>query len=247
MEVNKFNNDHFSYLSENLFGEKSKNAILMGDFKVDFLKYKNDSNTADFLDLVYSYSLVPKITTPTCFSPRSKTLIDNVFTISGYTLTTISDHLAQFIMYLIDQLKRDNKMDIYEWSFKNFKPQDFQRDLENINWDRALKINKNQTIQSFERFFNVLETLLDASAPLKKLTNKEVKLHLKPWLTNGIMTSIRQKDKLYKNFQELMIGRWNKNRTKNLKNHTHVKKVGHTSQFLFGIYWWTWKTENPEI
>ena len=29
-----------------------------------------------------------------------------------------------------------------------------------------------------------------------------------------------------------------------LKNHTHVKKVGHTSEFLFGIYWWTWKTNN---
>ena len=26
------------------------------------------------------------------------------------------------------------------------------------------------------------------------------------------------------------------------KNHTHVKKVGHTPEFLFGIYWWTWKT-----
>ena len=26
------------------------------------------------------------------------------------------------------------------------------------------------------------------------------------------------------------------------KNHTHVKKVGCTSEFLFGIYWWTWKT-----
>ena len=28
------------------------------------------------------------------------------------------------------------------------------------------------------------------------------------------------------------------------KNHTHVRKVGHTSEFLFCIYWWTWKTSN---
>ena len=26
-----------------------------------------------------------------------------------------------------------------------------------------------------------------------------------------------------------------------VKNQTHVK-VRHTSEFLFGIYWWTWKT-----
>ena len=27
-----------------------------------------------------------------------------------------------------------------------------------------------------------------------------------------------------------------------LKNLTHAEKVGHTSEFLFGTYWWTWKT-----
>ena len=27
-----------------------------------------------------------------------------------------------------------------------------------------------------------------------------------------------------------------------VKNHTHVKKVAHNPEFLFGIYWLTWKT-----
>ena len=27
-----------------------------------------------------------------------------------------------------------------------------------------------------------------------------------------------------------------------ISNHTHVKKVGHALEFLFGIYWWSWKT-----
>ena len=26
-----------------------------------------------------------------------------------------------------------------------------------------------------------------------------------------------------------------------------VKKVGHISEFLFGIYWWTWKTTNIKL
>ena len=30
---------------------------------------------------------------------------------------------------------------------------------------------------------------------------------------------------------------------KKKKNHTYVRKVGHTSEFLFSIYWWTWKTD----
>ena len=118
----------------------------------------------------------------------------------------------------MEQLKRDNKMDIYKRSFKNFKPQDFQRDLENINQDRALKIDKNQTNQFSDRFFNIFEALVDAHAPLKKLTNKEIKLHLKPWPTNGIITSIRQKDKLYKKFSGA------KDRQMKQKLHKELKK-----------------------
>ena len=134
----------------------------MGDFNVELMKYKNDSNSADFLDLVYLSFLAPQITARTRLSPRSKTLVDNIFTtdstedfISGNILTTISDHLAQFILYPIEQLKHDNKMDIYKQIFKNFKPQDFQKDVENINQDRALKIDENQTNQTFDRFVNV--------------------------------------------------------------------------------------------
>ena len=33
-----------------------------------------------------------------------------------------------------------------------------------------------------------------------------------------------------------------KKRKLKTKNHTHVKNVGPYSEFLFGIYWWTWKT-----
>ena len=27
-----------------------------------------------------------------------------------------------------------------------------------------------------------------------------------------------------------------------MKNHKHVKNVGQNSKFLFGVYWWSWKT-----
>ena len=51
----------------------------MDDFNANLLKYENDTATADFLDQLYAYSLLPHITSPTCVSPRSKTLIDNIF------------------------------------------------------------------------------------------------------------------------------------------------------------------------
>ena len=36
-------------------------------------------------------------------------------------------------------------MNIYKQSFKNFKLYNFQRDIENINWVRATKIDQKQT------------------------------------------------------------------------------------------------------
>ena len=62
MELSEFNNDFFTYLREKLLHEKNKNIKLMGDFNVDLLKYEDDANTADFLDKIYSTSLIPQIT-----------------------------------------------------------------------------------------------------------------------------------------------------------------------------------------
>ena len=38
----------------------------------------------------------------------------------------------------------------------------------------------------------------DKSAPLKKLTKKELKRSKKPWTTNGVLTSIKKKNMLWK-------------------------------------------------
>ena len=73
MELSEFNNDFFTHLCKKLLHERNKG---MGDFNVDLLKYEDDANTADFLDKIYSTSLIPQITSPTRITPRLKTLID---------------------------------------------------------------------------------------------------------------------------------------------------------------------------
>ena len=65
MEVNEFNSLFLNTLSENLLSEKNKEIVLLGDFNIDLLKYEKEHNTADFLDQMYSASLVPHITSPT--------------------------------------------------------------------------------------------------------------------------------------------------------------------------------------
>ena len=97
---------HYQFLSpilEKASFENSDNYIL-GDFNISLLNYESDRYTAYFLDDMYSNSCTPYITLPTCITPRSKILIDNIFynnfnaSMSGNLITDISDHLAQFII-----------------------------------------------------------------------------------------------------------------------------------------------------
>ena len=205
MEVNEFNSLFLNTLSENLLSEKNKEIVLMGDFNIDLLKYEKDHNTADFLDQMYSASLVPHITSPTRITSHSRTLIDNIFStaisenaISGNMVTSISDHLAQFLFLPIDQFKTNNNKNIYQRNLKSFNQQIFLEDIQNLNWNNILELENQDLDNSFNNFFLMIETVLDTYVPIKKLNKAELKLKSKSWLTKGIMTSIKKKNIIYK-------------------------------------------------
>ena len=123
MDLSEFNNDYLNSVSEKLLREKNKHIILMGNFNVDLLKYTADTSTAQFQDQMYSSSLLPQITSPTRSSTKSKTLVDNTFStdspeepISGNIITSISDHLAQVLLFPIEKTK--GKKEIYKSEFQ---------------------------------------------------------------------------------------------------------------------------------
>ena len=73
-------------------------------------------------------------------------------------------------------------------------------DLKQINWNNYLKTNQNNPHQSFELFFQKLHQLFNKHCPKKKITKKQQKSLPKPWLTKGILKSIKVKNKTYKQF-----------------------------------------------
>ena len=112
-DINEFNNQYFNVLTDKLSSEKNKGIILTGDFNIDLLKTENDTKISGFLELIYTASLIPHMTSPTCLNTRSKTLIDNIFSTtsdenicSGNIITSISDHLAQFLLFPIKAQKK---------------------------------------------------------------------------------------------------------------------------------------------
>ena len=102
---------------------QNKDIFLMGDLNIDILQYDNNKDSQEFLDKMHSNFLMPYISSPSRVTPRSQTLIDNIFSnkieeesFSGNITNTVSDHYAQFLLlkttiYLRGR-KRGNKFEI---------------------------------------------------------------------------------------------------------------------------------------
>ena len=139
MEVTEFNEVFLQIIHEQLSYE-NKEIIVMGDFNIDILKYDSDCGSATFLDNMYETLLLHYVTSPTRVTPRSQTLIDNIFSnivediILGNNTTIISDHYIQFVLFK-NQIKsktniektnlaRNYKLlniDLFEYDLRNTK------------------------------------------------------------------------------------------------------------------------------
>ena len=86
-----------------------------------------------------------------------------------------------------------------------------------MDWPNVLCINNNNVNLSFGLFYENVNKLILKHAPLKKLTTQEKKLCLKPWITTGILTSIKTKNRIYRKFL------CTKNATTKQQLHNHFK------------------------
>ena len=202
LSIEEFNNKFLSSVLEKISFE-NKEIYLLSDFNINILNYESDRHFAQFLDDMYSNCFIPYITLPTCITPRSKTLIDNIFynnfddsIISGNIITNISDHLAQFLINP-KVLENEPKKLIYKRCFKNFNEELFENNLKTTNWEAVFNLNLNDVNFSFGQLIQKINELLDIHVPYKYFKPK-LKKHNKPWTTCGLATSIKKKNNLNK-------------------------------------------------
>ena len=84
-------------------------------------------------------------------------------------------------------------------NWRIFNRREFDEELESINWSEEIKHDMD-TDTSCSFFLNKINILLDEMAPLKKVTKKEISLQRKPWITHGILQSMKIRDRTYKEF-----------------------------------------------
>ena len=183
---------------------KNKNKVIItGDFNYDLIKYDMHKNTSDFYDMLSSFSYRPCILQPSRVTSHSNTLIDNIFvndisciSDGGNITSSISDHFLQFSFCDIFGKIPPKAETKFKRDFRNFKNEEFLEELGNIDWNY---VNNEPNIDNaFTVFYNNIDSLLNIMAPLKKQTKRQQGLAQRPWITSGILKSMRIRDALYK-------------------------------------------------
>ena len=104
-----------------------------------------------------------------------------------------------------------NKLSTFPKNYKLFK-RDYSKldsealisEVRNVNWSEVLGSESGATDVNtvFQSFYDRITEIIHKHAPIRKLSRKETKSLSKPWVTPGIKTSIRNKDKFYKRLIE---------------------------------------------
>ena len=191
----------------------NKYVIIIGDFNINMCSNQYRSLFNQYLETLYSNGFTCCINKPTRIASLSQTAIDQRITnivkdeiTPGILKFRISDHLPIFcsissLSYAPPIIKTNT---IYR-NISNVEENALRHDLHH-----ALKpivyefTNLPITSTNFDTHFNNLianiEAVIDKHAPMQTVSRKWRRFSQKSWLTRGIITSIKHKQKLYRTY-----------------------------------------------
>jgi len=188
-------------------------SVILGDFNFDLLQSRNTA-VREFLNLLISGGFYPRITIPTRFSNTCATLLDNVIhnlglrqreTIAGVMINMISDHQGYFISLKCQTTKKQcNRFVTITKRSENFE-QDVRNELAGIDLVGVLSEDRDPD-ENYNAFSNALTNAIQKFSSPKRIRVNNYNYKKTPWITSGIMRSIRYRDNLYKKYKKAVPG-----------------------------------------
>ena len=188
--------------------KKDRNdTIIAGDTNFNLLDVTNNSKCQEYFDAMISYEFIPQITTPTKLNRGSCKLYDHIFSrIKSNTsydscvyITDISDHLP--VIFSMQSHKANNNQPKFSY-VRDTSEANYRRYLDriaeltsNTHFDTSLNSSPNITQNKLHQ---ILQTAYTECLPLKKVRTNKYNTKQSPWITLGLLKSVRTKDTLYK-------------------------------------------------
>ena len=206
-------NSFFDNLEQNMqaLNDKKTKVMIMGDINIDLASQTNYVLIITlYYKVIFFFSLITKSTRVT---NSSKTTIDHVLTIDTDSILTlgvltysISDHYPIFCTISNPTFKTTKKNMTY--FFQNIALVNgvkFRSGLYSVLmtlYDKLIHSYSNITANSFNKHFNqmmnAILAVFNMHAPLQNATRKQKQLFQKPWITKGLITSIKHKQRFYR-------------------------------------------------
>ena len=140
---------------------KGKEVFILGDINIDFLKYNDNNQTSEYLDMLLDQEFMPLITKATHL-----TVIKVIK--AGICLEDVSDHLPIFCTVANKpSILNDAK---YFRDFSHFDSNSFLSDVEAIDFCGLVHDDINQSINDL---VDILQRISDKHAPKRRLNNKK--------------------------------------------------------------------------
>ena len=231
--VNEFTDLINQILSNAIF--RCNKSILLGDFNINLLEHTTHLPTNTFLNAMQASNYFPHISRPTRFPDNpdlgQPSLLDHIWTnftpssSSGIIHCGLSDHLPIFLNIAqqpIPNCKHKISFRIHNTANHNA----FTNELALVDWDNLLclpNVNDN-----FDVFLNTINRLYNKCYPLKTKFISTKRLQ-NPWITNGILNSIKHKCHLFKMHK---LGTISHNYYKRYRNNlTHIIRVAKSNHY----------------
>ena len=183
-------------------------SILVGDTNFNLLEASSNQSIQNYLDAMISHELIPQITVPTKINKNSCKLYDHIFThfksdnilsSSCVYISDMSDHFP--VMISLKRQKRYTDMPKYkiirDTSTANYKKylSKLADYVEKTYFDYDLTIDPNI---NNSKLSDLRDKAYNESFPVKSVKITKYNTKLNPWITYGLLNSIKKKDNLYK-------------------------------------------------
>ena len=172
--------------------------LVLGDLHGNLLKYNEDKQMSEYLDMLLSLGFMPIITKATRITDHTVTLIDHIYTNtseklikSGICLADISDHLPVFCI-MANTLPTNNEPRFFR-DFIHFNKNAFHQDLLAVDFKSLTSTDVNESVTTI---VHNLSAIAARHAPLRKASKRQRKRLERHWISKAIRHSIRQRHKL---------------------------------------------------
>ena len=191
----------------NVLSRENSTLITGGDFNINLLKVNEREKFQEYFDLFVSNGSLPQITMPTRFSKKTATLIDQIFcrfskfsssNSSGIIVSKISDHLPCFtgINYSNNIYVKPKYIKIQKKgpdAILNFQ-NEVKSKISSTYFDNNLFADPNINYNKLE---SIISNARSKCFPIEEKKFNKYEHKISPWMTSGILKSIKFRDKLY--------------------------------------------------